>query len=168
MKSINTNHKRGARRRNVLLSYIPILHTLLICSGLFLCTSCKKGDQHTPEQIVCQAAEHYYQQLINGNYEAFAQGFAPSMLGAGYTEQDDKGASSLYPAYHQQLTDVAAHYAHQQYQRNGGITSARSTEAKIEEDSTHAMVYMELHFGDSTVEIVNIPMRHTDKGWRME
>ena len=154
---INTSF-RGVRR-SALLSYA----TLLMLATLALHTSCRKEPPST-EDIVCQTAEGYYRHLVEGRYGDFARGMAPADLGAGYAHSAD----SLPEAYLRQMTDVAAHYAHEQVLQHGGMASVRATGADLDEDSLHATACLELHFCDSTVEIIHVSMLHTQKGWKME
>ncbi len=155
---INTSF-RGVRR-SALLSYV----TFLLLATLALQTSCRKETTPSTEDIVCQTAEGYYRHLVEGRYGDFAQGMAPTDLGTGYAHSAD----SLPEAYLRQMTDVAAHYAHEQVLQHGGMAGVRATGADFDEDSLHATAYLELHFCDSTVEIIHVSMLHTPQGWKME
>ena len=149
---------RGVRR-SVLLSYA----TILLLSVLPLHTSCRDKAPST-EDVVCQTAEGYYRHLVEGRYQDFARGMAPADLGTGYTH----AADSLPEAYLRQMADVAAHYAQELMLQHGGMAGVRATGADLDEDSLHATACLELHFCDSTVEIIHVSMLHTQKGWKME
>lgn len=122
------------------------LATLL--TALLACVSCGRGvDEHA---VVRAAAQQYYDSLLAGNYPGFVAGMA--------------GTAHLPQSYRQQLVDmVAQHVAGMK--GKGGMVKAVATRDSLM-DSV-AYVFLDVTFGDSTVEQVGMKMVREGDGWKM-
>lgn len=116
--------------------------------GMLLCASCHhEVDEHA---VVRAAAQQYYDSLVAGNYDGFVSGMA--------------GADSLPASYRQQVVDMVAQH-HADMQAKGGLVRAVATRDSLM-DSV-AYVFLDVTFGDSTVEQVGVKMVREGGCWRM-
>ena len=119
-----------------------------LVAGMMLCASCRhQVDEHA---VVRAAAQQYYDSLLAGNYEGFVAGMA--------------GADSLPARYRQQMVDLVAQHA-AEMQAKGGLARAVATRDSLM-DSV-AYVFLDVTFGDSTVEQVGMKMVREGGQWKM-
>ena len=107
----------------------------------------------TPHEAVRSAAEKYYGYLIEGNVDEYVAAIHD------YDEFPEE--------YRSQLRDMIAQYLANEEKSHGGLIAARALNDTII-DSIQAHVFMEVQFGDSTLEQVFLPLVLTDKGWKMK
>ena len=124
--------------------------------------ACKGEEKPSLSVSASKAAEHYYQCLINGDYQLFADGMLTSNLGTGYVTTD-----SLPTSYRRELADAAAQYAVKETKKRQGITAVKATHATVEADSVNALVDLEITFGDQSSEEILLPLLLTPEGWKM-
>ncbi len=151
--------------------YLPKKHIMLCMiaiAGISLCSlaSCKDKEQTVdanPLSSPENAALFYYNSLISGDYETFANGIASSDLGGGYSK-----GGSLPEAYRHELADVAGQFAVKETKKHGGIASVEVISTNLEADSVTALVSLELIFGDNTHEEILLAMHKAEGIWKMK
>ncbi len=119
-----------------------------LAAGVLLCASCRhEVDEHA---VVRAVAQQYYDSLLAGNYDGFVSGMA--------------GTDSLPASYRQQVVDMVAQH-HAEMQAKGGLARAVATRDSLM-DSV-AYVFLDVTFGDSTVEQVGVKMVREGDRWKM-
>lgn len=122
------------------------LVTLL--TALYACVSCGQGvDEHA---VVRAAAQQYYDSLLAGNYPGFVSGMA--------------GTAHLPQSCRQQLVDMVAQYA-DEMKGKGGMAKAVATRDSLMDSI--AYVFLDVTFGDSTMEQVGVKMVREGGEWKM-
>lgn len=116
--------------------------------------SCNKKSELTHREAARQAAQQYYDYLLNKQYESFANGM--------YVADD-----SLPADYRAQLAEAAAQYAIDETRRHGGLVGANVVSDSLNADSVSGYVCLELTFGDQTSETIALPLVLTAEGWKM-
>ncbi len=114
--------------------------------------ACHRNDDITHERVR-KVAEEYFSYLVDGKYEDYVRGMVD--------------ADSMPELYRSQLVDMVAQFSAQQQKCHGGISFARAMADSLS-DSIHAHVFLDVHFGDSTVERVGMPLRYQNGRWKME
>ena len=66
-----------------------------------------------------------------------------------------------------QLVDMVAQFAVMQKSNHGGFAFAKAMADSLP-DSIHAHVFLDIHFADSTVERIGMPLRYQHGRWKME
>jgi len=122
-----------------------------IIIGALAITAC--GKRLRGNEALRAAAEEYYGYLIEGNVDKYVGGI--------------HDYDSLPEEYQSQLCDMMAQYLAYEDRQHGGITHAKATRDTII-DSIHAQVFLDLTYGDSTIEQINVPMILTDDGWKLK
>ncbi len=115
--------------------------------GTSLLESCKEE-----ERTVTEAAEHYYGYLVKGDVDHYLQGLADY--------------DSLPEDYRSQLRDMHLQFLENEKKVRGGLASVKSLRDTLVDDS-HAFVFLEVAYGDSTREQISLPLVLTAKGWRL-
>jgi hypothetical protein len=108
------------------------------------------------EQQAAEAAQGYYQRLLDGYPDGFLAGKAAyDQLPADYRDQ-------LVKANEQYLKDIQ--------QKHNGLRSVVVSPNVGRKDSTLHVVYafLLLSYGDSTEEEVTVPMVQVDGEWKMK
>ena len=98
-----------------------------------------------------KAAVKYYTMLVKGNYKGFVSGYADS--------------EDMPQDYRQEMIDLM-----KQFMAEGEMPNLRKVTAlsdSLGEDST-AYVMLQLQYGDSTLEQIELPLILTEKGWKMQ
>lgn len=116
-----------------------------------LVTACRK--EVNQEEVMAKAAQQYYSYLLNGNYEAWVDGFARN--------------DSIRSHYRSQLVDNAKMFMALQKTEHGGIKSATVKRAELDTLRRIANVFFTLTYGDGTHEQTVMPMIHKDGLWYM-
>ena len=110
--------------------------------------ACSNG--HYTHKAAQKAAVKYYTMLIKGNYKGFVDGYA--------------GSEDLPDSYREEMGDLM-----KQFMADGEMPNLRKVTAlsdSLGEDST-AYVMLQLQYGDSIFEQIEMPLVLTKKGWRM-
>ncbi len=118
--------------------------------GLMGCS----GEQ-SPEQQAAEAAQGYYQRLLDGYPDGFL---------AGKAAYDDMPSD-----YRDQLVKANEQYMRDMQQKHDGLRSVAISPNVGRSDSTLHVVYafLLLSYGDSTKEEVTVPMVQVDGDWKM-
>ena len=98
-----------------------------------------------------EAAEGYYSMLIKGDYKGFVNGYASS--------------ESLPEDFRSQLVDATAQFMAKDDMRS--LMEVKAIGDSLGEDST-AYVMLQLHFSDSTLEQIELPLILQEDGWKMK
>lgn len=109
----------------------------------------------SPEQQAAEAAQGYYQRLLDGYPDGFLEG---------------KAAYDEMPAdYREQLLKANEQYMKDMQQKHNGLQSVAVSPNVGRIDSTLHVVYtfLLLSFGDSTQEEVTVPMVQVNGEWKM-
>ncbi len=113
-----------------------------------LSVGCKR-EASTP----MEAAERYYGYLIAGDVDHYLQSI--------------HDYDSLPESYRSQLRDMFAQHLDREQQMRGGLAAVRAFKDTLINDSL-AHVFVEVTFGDSTVEQESLPLILTSKGWMLK
>lgn len=105
------------------------------------------------EQLVANTALLYCQYLIDGKYDDFVAGIDQRVQpAAGYTEQ---------------LRDNAKMFVAAQAKTRGGLVGIDVAGAEVSPKEHTAAAFILLHYADSTMEQVVLPMVERDGVWLM-
>ena len=114
------------------------------------------SDEQSPEQQAAEAAQSYYQRLLDG----YADGFL-----AGRAAYDQMPGD-----YREQLVKANEQYVKDMQQKHNGLRSVAISPNVGRTDSTLHVVYtfLLLSYGDSTQEEIIVPMVQVDGEWKMK
>ena len=122
---------------------------VVLCLLSVVLLACSKGQlTHKAAQ---KAAVKYYSMLIKGNYKGFVNGYADS--------------EDLPESYRSEMIDLM-----KQFMTEGEMPNLKKVTALSDslcEDST-AYVMLQLQYGDSIFEQIEMPLILTEKGWKMK
>jgi hypothetical protein len=125
---------------------------ILFCAVISLFfAACKK--EINQEEVMAQAAKQYYTYLLQGNYEAWVDGF--------YRKD------SIREAYRSQLIDNAKMFISQQKAVNGGIKSVDVRSTELDTVRQVANVFLTLNYENTGKEQVVMPMIYKNGLWYM-
>ena len=113
------------------------------------------SEELTPEQQAAEAAQSYYQRLLDGYPDGFLVG---------------KANYDQYPSdYRQQLVKANELFMEDMKQKHNGLRAVAVSPNVGRVDTTLHVVYtfLLLSFGDSTQEEVTVPMVQVDGEWKM-
>lgn len=114
-------------------------------------TACR--EQVDPAQMAAVAAKGYYDLLLEGDYEAYVDGFHyPDSIPASYREQ---------------LVDNARMFMDTQREAHKGIKRVEVVTATADTASHSANVFLLFVYGDSLKEQVLVPMVESRGAWKM-
>ena len=114
------------------------------------------SNEQTPEQQAAEAAQGYYQRLLEGYPDGFLAG---------------KASYGDMPAdYRKQLVKANEQYMEDMQQRHDGLRAVDISPNVGRIDSTLHVAYafLLLSYGDSTQEEVVVPMVNVDGDWKMK
>ncbi|MBR1415872.1 MAG: hypothetical protein IJ570_08435 [Prevotella sp.] len=123
----------------------------LLCVGMACC-----GQQAplTPEEQASQAAKRCYEALYNGHPEAFLNGRLQ--------------ASAMPQSYRQQQLDVYRQHAAQMEKQHSGVRRIDVSRAAMDSTLNVMQVFLQLAFGDNTMEEIVVPMVEHEGQWMMK
>lgn len=130
---------------------LTIILSLLVALTLSI-ASCKKTP--TRSETARTAAEQFYAYLQNGQYESFANCI--------YTPD------SMPHEYRLQLAQATKQYIEMDTRNRGGLLDATVISDSVFNDSTEALVNIQLTFGDNTTEKTRMFLVFTADGWKMK
>ncbi len=114
------------------------------------------SEELTPEQQAAEAAQSYYQRLLDGYPDGFLVG---------------KANYDQYPSdYRQQLVKANELFMEDMKQKHNGLRAVAVSPNVGRVDTTLHVVYtfLLLSYGDSTQEEVTVPMVQVDGEWKMK
>ena len=114
------------------------------------------SEELTPEQQAAEAAQSYYQRLLDGYPDGFLVG---------------KANYGQYPSdYRQQLVKANEQFMEDMKQKHNGLRAVAVSPNVGRVDTTLHVVYtfLLLSYGDSTQEEVTVPMVQVDGEWKMK
>ncbi len=118
---------------------------------LFAVNACRpKGDRLTGESAR-QAAERYFNMLIQGQYEQYVNGMVSS--------------ADMSAELRSQMTDLLSQFCESQ-QLDRAMLSAQATADSLQDSS--AYVRLDVLHGDSTTEEVGMPLVFSGGRWLMQ
>ena len=132
------------RKRGVVIGLMGLI-------GLMGCS-----EELTPEQQAAEAAQSYYQRLLDGYPDGFLVG---------------KANYDQYPSdYRQQLVKANELFMEDMKQKHNGLRAVAVSPNVGRVDTTLHVVYtfLLLSYGDSTQEEVTVPMVQVDGEWKMK
>ncbi len=101
--------------------------------------------------VAGQTAKVYYEQLLAGDYAAFADGIWHS--------------DSISDSYRRQLIQNAESVASRQKSQRGGITGVEVSHVETDSARHEANVYLMFKFSDNTKEKILVPMKEHEGTW---
>ncbi len=128
-------------RKNIWTAFLLIL---ILCA-------CESEQEKASRQVRMAAQDYYSALLIDSEYEEFLSGIVD--------------ADSLPEGYRSQLHDMFRQYVAEQNE-GGGVVQVTATADSM--NGSHATVFLELMFADSTMEQVSVQMMKADGKWMMK
>ena len=116
-----------------------------------LMSSCK---QVPPEQQAMEAAQSFYEQLLDGNYEKFL---------AGRAHMD-----SIPDSYREQLLVAYKQFVIMQKEAHQGIMGIEASRAQMDSTLHLMQVFMIVNYADSTQEEIVVPMVEQNGEWKIK
>ena len=110
--------------------------------------------QRTPEQQAMETALESYEALIAGNYEAF-------LLGRAHMD-------SIPDSFREQLLVSYKQFLRQQQAAHQGISAIEATRSQTDSLSQTIQVFLMVHYADSTMEEIVVPMVECNGEWKMK
>lgn len=132
------------KRRIVVMGLMGLMGLI----GLMGCEEASREDKAK------EAAQEYYQALLNGDYQAFLDGRAHM--------------DSIPDSFREQLLTAFKQFMRQQEEAHQGVVSFVPT--RVEDDSLLQVmqVFMMVNYGDSTREEIVVPMVEYQGKWMMK
>lgn len=121
---------------------------LMSLMGLMGCEEASREDKAK------EAAQEYYQALLNGDYQAFLDGRAHM--------------DSIPDSFREQLLVAFKQFMHQQEEAHQGVVSFVPTRAEDDSLLQVMQVFMMVNYGDSTREEIVVPMVEHQGKWMMK
>jgi hypothetical protein len=113
---------------------------------------CGNKRQELTHEGARTAAEHFYSLLINNDSEAYVDGLA--------------GMVSCDSLTRAEMIDVVSQFVKRELDAHNSIASATAVRDTIYADSL-AQVFMDVVYGDSTMEHIMLPLVYTGGEWKM-
>lgn len=124
---------------------------LMSLMGLMGFTSCGEASR---EDKAKEAAQEYYQALLEGDYQAFLNGRAHM--------------DSIPDSFREQLLTAFKQFMRQQEEAHQGVVSFVPTRAEDDSLLQVMQVFMMVNYGDSTREEIVVPMVEHQGKWMMK
>ena len=119
----------------------------------FLLMACSKKKEVDQGELAARAAKLYYEQLLEGKYEAFLEG--------------ENRPGKLPDGYRKQLLINLQQFIEQQKSQHKGIDSISLASSVFSEKDSTASAFLLFHYGDKTTEQVVVPMIKRKGVWMM-
>lgn len=119
--------------------------------GLFLLLFAACSKEVKPEEVALQAAKAYYDQLLNGDCNAYVEG---SLKG-----------DSVPESYRQQLVLNMQMYMEQQTKAHGGISGVETKRATYDSLTHTSNAFLVIAYADSVKEEIVVPMVEKNGVW---
>ena len=132
------------KRRIVVMGLMGLMSLM----GLMGCEEASREDKAK------EAAQEYYQALLNGDYQAFLDGRAHM--------------DSIPDSFREQLLTAFKQFMHQQQEAHQGVVSFVPTRAEDDSLLQVMQVFMMVNYGDSTREEIVVPMVEHQGKWMMK
>lgn len=130
-----------------------IVLPFLFASALLLAACGSKKKEVDQGELATRAAKLYYEQLLEGKYEAFLEG--------------ENRPGKLPDGYRKQLLINLQQFMEQQRSQHKGIDSISLASSVFSEKDSTASVFLLFHYGDKTTEQVVVPMVKRKSVWMM-
>ena len=130
-----------------------IVLPFLFASALLLAACGSKKEEVDQGELAAHAAKLYYEQLLEGKYEAFLEG--------------ENRPGKLPDGYRKQLLINLQQFMEQQKSQHKGIDSISLASSVFSEKDSTASVFLLFHYGDKTTEQVVVPMVKRKSVWMM-
>ena len=130
-----------------------IMLPFLFASALLLVACGSKKGEVDQGELAARAAKLYYEQLLEGKYEAFLEG--------------ENRPGKLPDGYRKQLLINLQQFMEQQKSQHKGIDSISLASSVFSEKDSTASVFLLFHYGDKTTEQVVVPMIKRKGVWMM-
>ena len=122
-----------------------------LCLAAMILTAC--SEKPAPEAEAMASAQQYYEQLMEGDYEAFV---------------DAQADADQYPeSFRQQMITATKQFVAQLDQR-GGICAITPSRAMMDSTLQLMQVFMLVSYADSTQEEIVVPMVERNGVWKMK
>ncbi|MGP1597304.1 MAG: hypothetical protein ACTTH4_09965, partial [Prevotella denticola] len=118
--------------------------SFLFASALLLAACGSKKEEVDQRELAARAAKLYYEQLLEGKYEAFLEG--------------ENRPGKLPDGYRKQLLINLQQFMEQQKSQHKGIDSISLASSVFSEKDSTASAFLLFHYGDKTTEQVVVPM----------
>ncbi len=125
----------------------------LLCLATALLLSACGRQQPDPSEVMGNVAKAYYDHLIQGNYEAYVDGFY----------QPD----SIPGTYREQLITNAKMFVGMMDEQHKGLKSVSLARAKADTARHAGHAFLIMQFGDGTKEEVVVPMTEHKGIWML-
>ena len=130
-----------------------IMLPFLFASALLLVACGSKKEEVDQGELAARADKLYYEQLLEGKYEAFLEG--------------ENRPGKLPDGYRKQLLINLQQFMEQQKSQHKGIDSISLTSSVFSEKDSTASAFLLFHYGDKTTEQVVVPMIKRKGVWMM-
>lgn len=130
-----------------------IMLPFLFASALLLVACGSKKEGVDQGELAARAAKLYYEQLLEGKYEAFLEG--------------ENRPGKLPDGYRKQLLINLQQFMEQQKSQHKGIDSISLASSVFSEKDSTASAFLLFHYGDKTTEQVVVPMIKRKGVWMM-
>ena len=125
--------------------------SILIAVALLLAACGEKKKNVDQGKLAAKAAEHYYEQLLKGDYEAFLN--------------NENRTNNLPDGYRKQLLLNLKQFVTQQDSVHHGIDSITLGASHFSAKDNTASVFLLFYYGDKTTEQVVVPMVKEHGKW---
>ena len=130
-----------------------IMFPFLFALPLLLAACGSKKEEVDQGELAARAAKLYYEQLLEGKYEAFLGG--------------ENRSEKLPDSYRKQLLTNLRQFIEQQKKEHEGIDSVSLASSVFSEKDSTASTFLLFHYGDKTTEQVVVPMLKKHGVWMM-
>ena len=134
--------------------YLKRIVLPFLCASALLWVACgSKKEAVDQGELAARAAKLYYEQLLEGKYEAFLEG--------------ENRPRKLPDGYRKQLLINLQQFMEQQKSQHKGIDAISLASSVFSEKDSTASVFLLFHYGDKTTEQVVVPMIKRKSVWMM-
>ncbi len=119
----------------------------------FLLMACSKKKEVDQGELAGRTAKLYYEQLLEGQYEAFLEG--------------ENRSEKLPDSYRKQLLINLQQFVEQQKKEHNGIDSVSYVSSVFSAKDSTASAFLLFHYGDKTTEQVVVSMLKKQGVWMM-